>query len=64
MFEFKNVLTDNTEHTYDLEDNEGSYQLTMTVTKDYINNFKFIIRSKIENYKYYITADKLTRVQK
>ncbi|PTY39158.1 hypothetical protein [Brachyspira hampsonii] len=64
IFDFSNILLDNTKHTYYSSDEKGNYTLTMKVGNDSITEFQFIILSKVESYKYYIESEKLSKIQK
>ena len=64
IFNFDNIQLDNAEHTYYTIDDRGDYTLTMKVGDDSIKDFKIIILFKGENYRYYVTAEKLEKIRK
>lgn len=64
VFDFRNIELDNKKHTYYSKDERGDYTLTMKVENNSITDFQLIILSKLENYKYYVTANKLTKLQR
>lgn len=66
-FEFKDIKMDNKINEYITENDDGIYTLKMKLeskNSSYITDFTFIILSKRENYKFYITADKLNKIIK
>ncbi|TVL62598.1 hypothetical protein A9X75_03900 [Brachyspira hyodysenteriae] len=62
IFNFDDIKLDNAQHTYHSVDDRGDYSLTMTVRDDSITDFKIIILFKGENYRYYVTADRLDKI--
>ncbi|MDA0080799.1 hypothetical protein [Brachyspira hyodysenteriae] len=62
IFSFDDIKLDNAQHTYHSVDDRGDYSLTMTVRDDSITDFKIIILFKGENYRYYVTADRLDKI--
>lgn len=53
---------DNNKNTYYSSDDKGNYTLTMRFGKDSITDFQVIIYFNGDNYKYYVTADKLDKI--
>ncbi|MEI0558184.1 hypothetical protein [Brachyspira intermedia] len=64
IFHFDNIQLDNAKHTYYTIDDRGDYTLTMKVEDDSITDFNIIILFKGENYRYYITAEKLEKIRR
>ncbi|AEM20665.1 hypothetical protein Bint_0029 [Brachyspira intermedia PWS/A] len=64
IFHFDNIQLDNEKHTYYTIDDRGDYTLTMKVGDDSITDFNIIILFKGENYRYYITAEKLEKIRR
>ncbi len=64
IFNFDNIQLDNAEYTYYTIDDRGDYTLTMKVGDDSIKDFKIIILFKGENYRYYVTAEKLEKIRR
>ncbi|MEI0562291.1 hypothetical protein R4L22_11990 [Brachyspira pilosicoli] len=64
LFNFDNIKLDNNKNTYYSSDYKGNYTLTMRFGKDSITDFQVIIHFNGDNYKYYVTADKLEKIRK
>lgn len=62
LFNFDNIKLDNNKNTYYSSDDKGNYTLTMRFGKDSITDFQVIIYFNGDNYKYYVTADKLDKI--
>ena len=62
LFNFDNIKLDNNKNTYYSSDYKGNYTLTMRFGKDSITDFQIIIHFNGDNYKYYVTADKLDKI--
>ena len=62
LFNFDNIKLDNNKNTYYSSDYKGNYTLTMRFGKDSITDFQVIIHFNGDNYKYYVTADKLDKI--
>lgn len=62
LFNFDNIKLDNNKNTYYSSDYKGNYTLTMKFGKDSITDFQVIIHFNGDNYKYYVTADKLDKI--
>ncbi|KLI44953.1 hypothetical protein SZ52_00020 [Brachyspira hyodysenteriae] len=62
LFNFDNIKLDNAKHTYYSSDDKGNYTLTMKFGKDSITDIQVIIHFNGDNYKYYVTADKLDKI--
>ena len=62
IFHFDDIKLDNSKHTYYSTDEKGDYTLTMTVGNGFITDFQVTIYFKGDNYKSYITAEKLEKI--
>ena len=62
LFNFDNIKLDNNKNTYYSSDYKGNYTLRMRFGKDSITDFQVIIYFNGDNYKYYVTADKLDKI--
>lgn len=62
LFNFDNIKLDNNKNTYYSSDYKGNYTLRMRFGKDSITDFQVIIHFNGDNYKYYVTADKLDKI--
>lgn len=64
LFNFDNIKLDNNKNTYYSSDYKGNYTLTMRFGKDSITDFQVIIHFNGDNYKYYVTAEKLEKIRR
>ncbi|MDA0080800.1 hypothetical protein [Brachyspira hyodysenteriae] len=62
LFNFDDIKLDNNKNTYYSSDDKGNYTLTMKFGKDSITDFQLTVLFKGDNYKSYVTAEKLERI--